>query len=67
MTQDILSNICEYREQYLDVFKRRVRRKLFQAQKYKDKQSYDEHAEALRLYNMLKYLFDTCEQKEDGS
>ena len=42
MTPDILKNICEYREQYLDVFKRRVHRKLFHAQKYKDKQSCDE-------------------------
>jgi len=67
MAQDILKSVCEYREQYLDVFKRRVNRKLFHAQKYKDEQSYQDHAEALRLYNMLKCLLNTCEQKEDGS
>ena len=65
--KDILKNMCEHKQQYLDVFKRRVGRKLFNAQKYKDEQSYQEHVEALRLYNMLKCLLDTCEQKEDGS
>lgn len=67
MTSDLLQLMCEHKQQYLDVFKGRVNRKLFHAQKYKDEQSYQEHAEALRLYNMLKCLLDTCEQKEDGS
>lgn len=67
MTSDLLQLMFAHKQQYLDVFKRRVNRKLFNAQKYKDEQSYQEHAEALRLYNMLKCLFDTCEQKEDGS
>lgn len=63
----LLENVCAAREQYLDVLKRRVNRKLFHAQKYKDEQSYQEHAESLKLYNMLKCLLDTCAQKEDGS
>ena len=60
MTPDILSNMCEYREQYLATFKRLVDRRLFQAQKYKDVQSYERYAQALRLHNMLKQLLDVC-------
>ena len=66
-TLNILCDMCRHKQQYLDVFKRRVNRKLFQAQRYKDEQSYQDHAESLRLYNMLRRLLDTCEQKEDGS
>ena len=56
-----LDAICEYSEQYLALLKDVVNKRLFSAQKYRDKQSYEDYVEALKLHNMLKHLLDLCD------
>lgn len=55
-----LREICEYKEEYLELFNNRVSKLEFQSHKYKDEETYERCVTSKKLFNMFMYILNGC-------
>lgn len=58
--EEHIKYMCEFKEQYHEMFEERLQVCHFNAQKYKDEQSYEVYTTLQKMYNALKYLLNDC-------
>jgi hypothetical protein len=58
--EDHIKQMCEYADDYKDMFETRISTLEFHAYKYKDSETYDQVIRAKKMYNMLKYFLNGC-------
>lgn len=58
--RDHIQYMCLHKDDFVELFEKRIRVMEFQAHKYKDEESYNRVAHMKKLWNSFRYLLNDC-------
>jgi len=58
--EEHISEMCEYVDEYREMFENKIATLEFHAYKYKDSETYEQVIRAKKMFNMLKYFLNRC-------